>query len=46
MEYSSKGKRSTDLMFMLGLNETMDQLAIQAVFIGMVMCRGERMVTS
>ena len=28
MEYSSKTKRSTDLMFMLGLNETMDQLAM------------------
>ena len=29
MEYSSKTeKRSTDLMFMLGLNETIDQMAM------------------
>ena len=28
MECSSKTKRYTDLMFMLGLNETIDQLAM------------------
>ena len=31
-------KRSTDLMFMLGLKEATDQLAMSPVFIGMVMC--------
>ena len=31
-------KRSTDLMLMLGLNEIIDQLAMQTVFVGMVMC--------
>ena len=30
-------KRSMDLLFMLGLNEAIDQLAM-AVFAGMVMC--------
>ena len=30
-------KRSKDLMLMLVLNETIDQLAV-AVFVGMVMC--------
>ena len=30
-------KRSKDLMLMLGLNETIDQLAIETVFVGMVM---------
>ena len=28
MEYSSKIDRSTDLMFMLGLSETIDQLTM------------------
>ena len=31
-------KRSTDLMFMLGLNETIDQLAMVNSVLGMVMC--------
>ena len=31
------GKRSADLIFMLGLNEAVDQLAM-AVFVGMVVC--------
>ena len=39
MEYCSKIKqRSMYLMFMLGLNETIDQLAMAAVFVGVVMC--------
>ena len=32
------GKRSKDLMYMLGLNETIDQLAIAVSFCGMVKC--------
>ena len=31
-------KRSTDLIFILGLNETIDQLAMANVFVCMVMC--------
>ena len=31
-------KRSVDLMFMLGLKETVDHLAMETVFVGMVMC--------
>ena len=42
----SDSKRSTDLMFMLGLKETIDQLAMANMFIGMVMYCGERMVMS
>ena len=38
MEYSSKTKRSTDLMFILCLNKTMDQLAMASSVHGMVMC--------
>ena len=38
-------KRAKDLMLMLGLNKTIDQLAM-AVYIGMVMCSGERMLMS
>ena len=38
-------KRANDLMLMLGLNETIDQLAM-AVSIGEVMLMRERSVTS
>ena len=31
-------KRSTDLMFMLCLSEAIDQLPMQTVFVGVVMC--------
>ena len=31
-------KRSTDLVFMFGLCETIDQLAMAMVFVGVVMC--------
>ena len=31
-----EGKRSRDLMLMLGLNETIDQLVMQTLFVGMV----------
>ena len=31
-------RRSTYLMFILGLNETMDQLAMASSVVGMVMC--------
>ena len=34
-------KRTRDLLLTLGLNDTMDQLAM-TVFIGMVMCEGEK----
>ena len=36
---AQRHKKITDLMFMLGLNETIDQLALaSSVFVGMVMC--------
>ena len=31
-------KRSTDLMFMLGVNETMDQLAMTILLVDVVIC--------
>ena len=37
-------KGSTDLMFMLGFSETIDQFAMQTVFVGMAMCLVERLV--
>ena len=49
MDYISEIERSIDLMFMLGLSETIDQLYSwlwQTLFIDMVMCCGERMVIS
>ena len=40
-EFSSKKKRSTDLMFMLGLKETIDQLAMANSIHWYIMSRGE-----